>query len=70
MEMLRQGDLEGLERVVGGNPAAIRFLQGRLWDSDPEIRDRPLAIGDVNDTGEQECIESLLPVNREGVNGK
>ena len=40
MEMLRQGDSEGLERMVGENPAAIRFLQGRLWDADPEIRSR------------------------------
>jgi hypothetical protein len=38
MEMLRQGDVEELEQVVGENPAAVRFLQGRLWDSDPEIR--------------------------------
>ena len=164
MEMLRQGDLEGLERMVGGNPAAVRFLQGRLWDADPEIRrqaaiglgaaaaahpelgreilrralwalndesatngaymlpaigeigrrspnlaapfvgpmtaylwdeglrpgiltalcriaeeapelieevrDRLLAIGEANDTGEQECLDSLLSVNREGVDGE
>jgi hypothetical protein len=38
MEMLRQGDSEGLERLVGDNPASVRFLQGRLWDPDPEIR--------------------------------
>ena len=38
MEMLRQGDVEELERGVGENPAAVRFLQGRLWDADPEIR--------------------------------
>jgi len=46
MEMLRQGDAEGLERIVGDNPAAIRFLQGRLWDADPEIRSRAaVALG-------------------------
>jgi hypothetical protein len=38
MEMLRHGDSEGLERTVVDNPAAARFLQGRLWDADPEIR--------------------------------
>lgn len=46
MELLRQGDSEGLERMVGENPAAIRFLQGRLWDADPEIRSRAaVALG-------------------------
>jgi len=46
MEMLRQGDAEGLERIVVDNPAAIRFLQGRLWDPDPEIRSRAaVALG-------------------------
>jgi len=38
MELLRQGDSEGLERMVGDSPVAVRFLQGRLWDMDPEIR--------------------------------
>ena len=38
MELLRHGDLEGLERMVVENPLATRFLQGRLWDVDPEIR--------------------------------
>ena len=38
MELLRQGDSEGLERMVGDSPVAVRFLQGRLWDADPEIR--------------------------------
>jgi hypothetical protein len=38
MELLRQGDSEGLERMVVETPAAVRFLQGRLWDADPEIR--------------------------------
>ncbi len=46
MEMLRQGDSEGLEHMVEGNPAAVRFLQGRLWDADPEIRNRAaIALG-------------------------
>jgi hypothetical protein len=38
MEMLRKGDSEGLEQMVVETPAAVRFLQGRLWDADPEIR--------------------------------
>jgi len=37
MELLRHGDTEGLQRMVGENPAAVRFLQGRLWDADAEI---------------------------------
>jgi hypothetical protein len=46
MELLRQGDSEGLERMVAENPAAVRFLQGRLWDADPEIRCRAaVALG-------------------------
>jgi len=38
MELLRQGDSEGLEQMVVENPTAVRFLQGRLWDADPEVR--------------------------------
>jgi hypothetical protein len=38
MELLRHGDSDGLERMVVETPAAVRFLQGRLWDEDPEIR--------------------------------
>jgi hypothetical protein len=46
MELLRQGDSEGLERMVTETPAAIRFLQGRLWDANPEIRCRAaIALG-------------------------
>jgi hypothetical protein len=164
MELLQQGDSEGLERMVVDTPAAIRFLQGRLWDSDPgirieaaialgaaaeahpdlgrellrqalwalndesatngayvlpaigeigrrapdlaapfvgpmtaylwddglrpgilaalcriaevapelidDVRDRLLAVGEANDTGEQECLDTLLAVNREGVDGE
>ena len=40
MELLRHGDSEGLERMVGEHPAAVRFLQGRLWDADAEIASR------------------------------
>ena len=40
MELLRQGDTESLERMVVERPAAVRFLQGRLWDPEPQIRSR------------------------------
>ena len=46
MEMLHQGDAEGLEQMVVETPAAIRFLQGRLWDEDPEVRNlAAIALG-------------------------
>ena len=46
MELLRHGDSEGLERMVEETPSAVRFLQGRLWDADPEIRCRSaIALG-------------------------
>jgi hypothetical protein len=46
MELLRQGDSEGLERMVAEMPSAVRFLQGRLWDPNPEIRCRSaIALG-------------------------
>jgi hypothetical protein len=164
MELLQQGDSEGLERMVVETPAAVRFLQGRLWDANSEIRreaatalgaaaaahpdlgrellrqalwalndesatngapmlpaigeigrrapglaapfvgpmtaylwddglrpgilaalcriaevapeliddvrDRLLAVGEADDTGEQECLDTLLAVNRESVNGE
>jgi hypothetical protein len=38
MEMLRQGDRQGLEQLVAGDPRVVRHLQGRLWDPDPGIR--------------------------------
>ncbi len=40
MELLRRDDSEGLERMVADLPSTLRFLQGRLWDEDPEIRCR------------------------------
>jgi len=43
MELLRQGDSEGLEQMVVDTPAAIRFLQGRLWDADSRIRSEAAA---------------------------
>jgi hypothetical protein len=38
MELLRQKDAEGLERLVAVNPRAVRPLVGRLWDVDADMR--------------------------------
>ena len=70
MELLRQGDSEGLERMVGENPAAIRFLQGRLWDLDPEIRSRAaIALGAAGaahpDLGRELLRQALWALNDE-----
>lgn len=43
MELLRHGDTEGLERLIGDTPSAVRFIQGRLWDSNPVIREHAAA---------------------------
>ncbi len=60
MELLQQGDSEGLERMVAASPAAVRFLQGRLWDLDPEIRSRAaVALGAVADAHPELCREFL-----------
>jgi hypothetical protein len=70
MEMLRQGDSEGLERMVVENPAAVRFLQGRLWDADPEIRSRAaIALGAAAaahpDLGRELLRRALWAINDE-----
>ncbi len=38
MEMLLRGDRRALEQLVVEQPRAIRHLQGRLWDSDEQVR--------------------------------
>jgi len=76
MGMLRQGDSEGLERMVGENPAAIRFLQGRLWDADPEVRSlAAIALGAAGaahpDLGRELLRRALWALNDESaMNGK
>jgi hypothetical protein len=76
MEMLRQGDLEELERTVEENPAAVRFLQGRLWDSDPEIRRlAAVALGSAAaahpDLGREVLRRALWSLNDESaMNGR
>ena len=38
MEMIRHGDRQGLEDLVAQEPQAIRYLQGRLWDTEYRVR--------------------------------
>ena len=38
MEMLHNGDNPGLERLVVAQPRSVRYLQGRLWDAEPRVR--------------------------------
>ncbi len=38
MEMLQRSDRQGLEELVVEQPRAIRYLQGRLWDSEERVR--------------------------------
>jgi HEAT repeat protein len=38
MEMLQRSDHRGLEELVVEQPRAIRYLQGRLWDSEERVR--------------------------------
>ena len=76
MELLRQDDAEGLEEMVDENPAVIRFLQGRLWDADPEIRCRAaIALGAAAashpDLGRELLRRALWALNDESaMNGK
>ena len=56
---LRLGILEALCRIAEAAPELIE-----------DIRDRLLAIADTDDPGERTLIESLLAVNREGVDGE
>jgi hypothetical protein len=70
MELLRQGNSEGLERVVADNPSAVRFLQGRLWDLDPEIaRHAAEALGAAGaahpDLGREVLRRALWALNDE-----
>ena len=40
MELLRTGDMQGLDALVAERPVAVRHVLGRLWDSDPGVRER------------------------------
>jgi hypothetical protein len=70
MELLRHGNSRGLEELVGENPSAARFLQGRLWDSDPEIQQRAaVALGAAAavhpDLGREVLRRALWAINDE-----
>jgi len=60
MELLRHGDLEGLERTAVENPRATRFLQGRLWDVDPEVRNNAAAALGVAAAAHPELGRELM----------
>jgi hypothetical protein len=46
MELLRADDSAGLEQLATSEPRAMRYLLGRLWDPDEQIRQRAaVAIG-------------------------
>jgi len=48
MELLRTGDRQGLDALIAERPAAVRHVLGRLWDSDPVLRERAAdAVGSV-----------------------
>lgn len=48
MELLRVGDEQALNTLVSREPHATRFLLGRLWDPDEEMRRRSArALGRV-----------------------
>jgi hypothetical protein len=44
MELLKSPDTTRLEALVASEPRVVRFLLGRLWDSDEAIRSRA-AVG-------------------------
>jgi hypothetical protein len=56
---LRPGILEALCRIAASAPELI-----------DEVRDRLLELGETDDTGERECLDLLLAVNREGLDGE
>ena len=43
MELLQNGDMQGLETLMSERPGALRHVLGRLWDHDPNIRERAAA---------------------------
>lgn len=38
MELLQSGDRSGIERLCVAEPRSVRYLVGRLWDSDEGLR--------------------------------
>lgn len=39
MELLRNGNVQGLDALIAKRPVAVRHVLGRLWDSDPKVRE-------------------------------
>jgi hypothetical protein len=39
MELVRAGDVSGLETLVASEPGAVRYLMGRLWDPGEAVRE-------------------------------
>ena len=40
MELLRTGDMQGLDALIAAQPGTVRHVLGRLWDADSVVRDR------------------------------
>lgn len=55
MELLQSADTTSLERYAASQPRAVRFLLGRLWDPDPEIR-RRAAVGIASAAAEHDSL--------------
>ena len=46
MELLRTGDMQGLDALIAARPVAVRHVLGRLWDADSVVRERAaVAVG-------------------------
>ncbi len=46
MELLRTGDMQGLDALIEARPVAVRHVLGRLWDVDSVVRERAaVAVG-------------------------
>lgn len=48
MELLRIGDMQGLDALIAERPSVVRHVLGRLWDLDAVVRERSaVAVGNV-----------------------
>lgn len=44
MELLRTGDMQGLDALTAERPGVVRHVLGRLWDQDPVVRERSAVV--------------------------
>ncbi len=44
MELLRIGDMQGLDALIAQRPGVVRHVLGRLWDRDPVVRERSAVV--------------------------